>query len=343
MNLKADTIRGYLRAAAELYTDRDRDRPDPFSTKLLKTNYPKIVCDALGKYEGLPNRREIVTDSMFEYVDKQAEGASPDSREKALKNWLAWSRYSGPRRSEWCQTAQTSYEEVANMQGEARSIRDDDVELFDADDRLLDPTRVTFDKVEYVEVRWRWQKNGDNHEKIKYFREDDHPRWCPCFAMFEIKRRALRLKIPSCEPIAQYRDETGQILYITAHDVTRCLRDAAKKCLGITDEKTLSRWSSHSLRVTAANELHRLGFTDAFIKLRLRWKSDSFMKYLRHTVHVARMHSAAMRLSPRNLAIRTSNISKVNAKYHKMQSKVYRKLGSSRILWDEHSLAASAA
>jgi PIN domain nuclease of toxin-antitoxin system len=47
----------------------------------------------------------------------------------------------------------------------------------------------------------------------------------------------------------------------------------------------------HSLRVTACNELDRLGVTDTFIQRRLRWKSMTFAMYLRNTIYAARRHN----------------------------------------------------
>jgi len=148
------------------------------------------------------------------------------------------------------------------------------------------------------------------------------------------------LGIPPHEPIAQYIDEKGERRFIEDTDVHTILREAARVKLGIKNEEILSKWSTHSLRVTAANELHRLGFDSLFIQFRLRWKSDAFMKYLRHTIHVARKHTAIMALNAENLQLRKSNLTKVNEKMQKL--KVYRGPGADDILWENRFYAVAA-
>ena len=116
-------------------------------------------------------------------------------------------------------------------------------------------------------------------------------------------------------------------------------KQLAKK-LGIKCTKALSRWTSHSLRVTAANELHRLGFNTLFIQHRLRWRSDAFMKYLRHTIHVARKHSEIMSLNSENLKLRHSNLDTINKRTKRM--KIHREPGEDDILWEDNFYAAEA-
>jgi len=123
--------------------------------------------------------------------------------------------------------------------------------------------------------------------------------------------------------------------------VKKILQDAARIVLNISDKKILSKWTTHSLRVTAANELHRLGFSDAFIKHRLRWKSDAFLMYLRHTIHVARKHTTAMRLSADHLTLRKSNLEKVNKVAEGLTK--YRTPSSDDILWEMTAFTTAAA
>ncbi len=48
--------------------------------------------------------------------------------------------------------------------------------------------------------------------------------------------------------------------------------------------------------LTAANLLHRARFSDAYIKNRLRWQSDTFLMYLRNTFYTAGQHTKAITL-----------------------------------------------
>ena len=319
-----------------------RSLPDPFTYEKLEVNYPEIILKNLKKYESEPKRKEVVTDGMFEYIDEIASCSSDDSLASAFKDWAAWSRYSGPRRAEWCQTRMTIYDTPENGPDEASAIRIDDIQCFDDRGRLVTPENASFRQVAYIAVRWRFQKNGNNGEIIKYYKDPYNKKWCPCRALWNIYRRAIRLGIPSHEPIAKYKDEEGNVYFITDKDVSTILQDAARVKLNIKDAKVLSKWTTHSLRVTAANELHRLGFSDAFIRQRLRWKSDAFMRYLRHTIHVARSHTQAMSLASVNLRFERSNLEEVNKAMSKIP--VYRTPGTENdILWREHFFAATAA
>ena len=75
--------------------------------------------------------------------------------------------------------------------------------------------------------------------------------------------------------------------------------------LKATDD-SLSRWSAHSIRVTAANLLHRQGFSDTYIQMRLRWKSTVFLDHLRNTIYTAAAHTKALHISENNLPVITN-------------------------------------
>lgn len=254
-----------------------------------------------------------------------------DSLDDAILDWASWGRYSGPRQGEWCQTRQTKYDTAKNTD-EAEAIRGDDVEFFDLTGKLVDTEIGNLAFISYAQVRWRWQKNGDNGEKRKYFRDPSAQRWCPCLALWNIMQRAKRLGIPANEPIAKYQREDGKILFITNNNFTKALYSAAKVKLGIKNAKELKKWSCHSLRVTAANELHRLGFNETYIKQRLRWRSDAFMVYLRDTIHIARKHSKAMRFSNANTKYGVSNF----------REALRTSEGDMDFLWDENLCAKAA-
>ena len=75
------------------------------------------------------------------------------------------------------------------------------------------------------------------------------------------------------------------------------LRQTAHKVFDIpADHKDLLAWSCHSIHVTAANLLHRAKFSDSYIKNRLRWRSDTFLMYLRNTFFTADQHTNAVTL-----------------------------------------------
>lgn len=339
LSIKSNTISNYLTAAAKLYTDRQL--PNPFTSKVA-TNYPKILIKALKEYEKVPDRREVITDTMFEYINEQASMSDDNSLTAALKDWFAWGRYSGPRRSEWCQMSQKTYERA--IDDTAIAITPADIVFYNSEGKVSDQTK-DFNATQYAIVEWRWQKNDENGEKIKYYVNTNCSTWCPVHALRRIKQRAKRLGIPDHEPIGQYVNEKGKRCFITDAKANALLQEAARKKLGITDKKILSKWTTHSLRVTAANELHRLGFSMLFIKHRLRWKSEAFVKYLRHTIHVARRHTEMMSLNDENLILQPSNLEVVNARTKQLKelNQIYRTPGHDDILWKSNFIAAAQA
>ena len=103
--------------------------------------------------------------------------------------------------------------------------------------------------------------------------------------------------------MAVFKNDCGQVRYITDTMVNELLRDAASATLNLKrDHPELKFWSTHSIRVTAANLLYRQQLSDQYIMTRLRWISNAFLVYLRNTIHSADAHSKAIsiKLSPAN-------------------------------------------
>ena len=121
---------------------------------------------------------------------------------------------------------------------------------------------------------------------------------CPKQASLNIIRRARRLSAPAHSPVALYRDNTtGKRRLITASQTATFLRHVAHKVFDIpTGHKDLLAWSCHSIRITAANLLHRARFSDSYIKNRLQWHSDTFLMYRHNTFYTADQHTKAIML-----------------------------------------------
>ena len=104
--------------------------------------------------------------------------------------------------------------------------------------------------------------------------------------------------------MAVFKNTRGRPQFITERMVTDLLRTAASATLNLklTDSE-ISLWSTHSVRVTAANLLYRKQLSDNYIKTRLRWKSNTFLMYLRNTIYSADEHSkaASVKLLPTDL------------------------------------------
>ena len=69
--------------------------------------------------------------------------------------------------------------------------------------------------VQYVIIRWRKQKNGDNGQTIIYARDDALPDFCPVQAALRITLRAQRLHIPPKKQSAKPSTPLDRPIFIT--------------------------------------------------------------------------------------------------------------------------------
>lgn len=310
------TIRNYVKAAAGLH--RDRDLPSPHGAP---TNYITIVLNAVQKFEKQPNRREMIHDEMIHHLEAIRSSYAPDSLEAALIDWIYLGRFAGYRSIEWCQTKQREYLKIdhPNWEGpRAYAFIADDFQFYNAQKQpLSDLANTTLLDIAYFTLRFRKQKNNRNYEMIPYYADSSSPAFCPVAAAFRIRQRASRLLTPDDEPIGVYLSTKGkyssQRCYITAKQVASFLQAVATVVfkLGKSDA-SLSRWTSHSIRVTACNLLHRQGFSDTYIQTRLRWRSNAFLDYLRNTLYTAAAHTKALHIPQNNLPQLTTNYTTVD-------------------------------
>lgn len=289
LTLRSGTITQYLRAAAKLIVARGN--PNPLEGQAGK--WTNLIISKLEKYEGIPDRREAFTDEMIDAFHKRATISQADDLAACLYDWIALGRYTGFRRSEWAQSRKNSYERVSPDVDEAKALIASDLLFFDSRGHLIEkaaPLRATLYR---VDIRWRCQKNGDNGQVISFWRDDVNPIWCPVCAAWRICQRAKRFGLPANEPIGKYQDyHNNKIAFLNTPEIESFIRDVAKKTTGLKDEALIQRmFGLHSIRVTACNELDRLGVNDTFIQRRLRWKSLTFATYLRNTIYAARRHN----------------------------------------------------
>ena len=307
--VRHDTLKGYVRMAIKCHTDRRLPSP-----RLADTDYISVILDAVRKLKAVPNRREMIHDSMYEHLLTQYTSASashPDAEQTALMEWLFLGRWVGPRKSEWCGDTATSYRTIDDPEwgdrpnalpfifDDFRFLSSSGQEIFLTKEHWSDPHLEPLKEISYVELRVRKQKNNDNYQKLLYARLASESPLCPVRCAFRIVCRGRRLGISPTHPAAVFatRAKLEPFHIITGNNVNTILRKTARAVFHLKrDDPNLSLWSSHSLRVTACNLLHRAKFSDSYIKNRLRWKSDSFLMYLRNTFYTADEHAKALDL-----------------------------------------------
>jgi hypothetical protein len=305
-SLRHSSLRGYQAAVCALHAARGL--PSPLS---VDVDLVAPLLQTVRNYEAVPNRRDMITDAMISYMLVYTERMPLDCLERAIMDWIILGRYTGFRQAEWCQTSQTvatTVPSIALPSPQPLACCPCDLVFFDAKDC---PTAHTLNAPDAVEVTWRYQKNNNNMERIPFRRDHDNPSVCPVLAAERIQQRALRLGVPPSSPAAVFCNpkSASGFSYITATKTTQFLRASCKATYNLQDtDARISRLSCHSIRVTAANLLHRACMSDSYIQTRLRWKSTTFLMYLRNTFYAADQHTAAMKISNRNLpTLTTSN------------------------------------
>ena len=296
---RADTLRGYLRAAASLVTEAGF--PDPLYSDT--GNFPGSNPTLLPRFQqhfaeqkswqAPKDAKNPLTPAMIWDMARMTRNAHPDSDSATIYDWMVLGLSTGARRVEYAQTSRTKIEMVWVQLDQKQPPSAQPYAFIDGDFTFLDNNGKQLHGKErelaaFVCIRWRTQKNKNNGE-TKLFALASDARMCPVGAARRIQARFERLLTPSS--VLGISSEG----YITASAITTALRACAARVHNVDlDDSTLKQYTPHSLRIGACVLLYEKGKSAVFIKDRLRWKSDTFMDYLRDTASVARQHAAAL-------------------------------------------------
>jgi hypothetical protein len=91
------TLLGYIKQAIALHTNRGL-----LNLQQVDINYIKVMTNAIKKYETVPKRKEMISDSIFHSIANLASRASKVSLVHMVTDWIALGCYTGFRKSEWC-------------------------------------------------------------------------------------------------------------------------------------------------------------------------------------------------------------------------------------------------
>ena len=152
------------------------------------------------------------------------------------------------------------------------------------------------DLIMHVRIVYRWQKNKDHGQKKWQSRNPERPNFCSVSAWIRIVQRYIRLKniIITDEPLSIFSNtRTKRNSNITAGDAADLIKLLAKACFDETDVE-LQKYSCHSLRVGACCSLYAAGLDESRIKKLLRWKSDTWMDYVRDMIVSTIEHNMAL-------------------------------------------------
>ncbi len=275
--IKSTTVKNYLSAAAKLHTSQGHCNP----TLNLQQRRYHLIIDILTeskRWEDMPNRREPLTWTMIEYL--QTIPCESTSLLAALTDWFIVGMFAGFRLSEWAQPD--------NLPSGTLFQRG----------RRFDSLAITATDIQFTSqgfsITWRYQKNNQNGEKIIFQATPRCPARCPYLAIKRILARASSLRHNPAHPLAIFATASKGTCYITDKNISLWLQQAAKITFGLSNPDDLANWTSHSVRVGACVALHEAGADPMTIKNRLRWRSDTFLDYLRHTGRLAANHAALL-------------------------------------------------
>ena len=240
-SIKSTTISRYLQAAALVF---ERHKlMDPRKT-VQGTLSPAIsrVLNEIKRWESMPHRKEPVTVPMVLLLAKGAACAEPDSFASAFYDWTVLGLHYGFRCSEWAVPADSRSTIPLAPDGLPIAFTFNDMRFYGPGDCHLScgfHVDLLLHSTHAVEMRWRFQKNNDNGQRIKQVRHHD-PRLCSAQAAWRIRCRAQYLNSSPQSALAVYRNAESTHL-ITNDNITRALQSAARKAHNITNPLDIKR------------------------------------------------------------------------------------------------------
>jgi hypothetical protein len=307
--IREGSIRKYIQSAAALISvfdpeERDARRPfrnsQPFAPCLAK------VLAEVRRWESVADKQEPFTPAMLVQADKVAESCGFLELDAVLADFFALGLLIGPRRAEWAQpdgnvdTTKPHLHGPPDKRVPAAFLLGDFQFLGTHGQPLPVAEAVSSDlsEISAVKITWRYQKNNENGETKKIVKNTTTPRFCGVNRAHRIVKRFVQL-VGFCPttPLAIYRTSYGKVQTVCDRQIEHSMRAIATTVYRLDpsrDADLIKKWSSHSLRIGACVILHSMGIPASTIKLLLRWKSDSFMEYLRNITAICDTQNEAI-------------------------------------------------
>ena len=315
--IKSATANKYCRDVAKFLL-RFRD-DDPRKIRGSDNLCPQLkrVLDSALKWENVKDKREPLTIKMIQARDVTA--LPMDCLASAIHDWCVIGLHGGFRGSEWCQMKDAKNKQLGHSQQTKfpRPYRGRkkprfqplafclcDLKFVDVHNKTIKVTRKNFDqqkqRINHIFQRYKEQKNGDDGETKRVTRNDTIPDICPVRAWIRVVERFFRCypASPFDQPLAIHKLD-DQYFHIFEHEVNTEFQLMAQLAYDLDpndaeDKVSLRRFTTHSLRVGACVILHAKNCSPADIKRILRWRSDSYLDYLRDLHFVAARQNEAL-------------------------------------------------
>jgi hypothetical protein len=225
---------------------------------------------------------------MIGNLHKTMQSTHQDSKHRAFYDGLTLSTQTGFQRCEWASEKPIRHMmDFPKADDSLRSIYQglgQDIVLYDRTNKRLtdaDLANTPDDQLHGFTITYRFQKNGDNGQKIDYAANHKDPQTCAARAAKSIKLRALRFE-PDM-PLSCYKANKGttQPNWFHSNIIRALLGSMAMTTYNVPNSGELKErgyiFSSHSIRVGATVMLHVAGAEDSFIQTRLHSKLSTFL------------------------------------------------------------------
>ena len=129
-------------------------------------------------------------------------------------------------------------------------------------------------------ITFESQKNGSKHQTIVQHKSGKS--LCPVKLWGELITLILSYQGTDLNTtINFYRNEKGSPLFISSDDMIKHLRSTSQEIGRKSTGIETSQIGTHSIRTSFLMQLHISGVKDCIIMTMGRWKSTSFLKYIR--------------------------------------------------------------
>jgi len=286
------TIKGYLRVVNKHYKEQKYREPwdpndDSDASKLLR---------AQEKFESEPAKRAPLNSKMIVEMCRQAK-QDPLGFHACTFQFTGIGRFGGFRQQEFAMDSRTQIKHYILPDGSSvvRAFTVKNFIFYDPDGVRIASPLTNRARALALGTEFDVQKNRMNKQIIKHAALPAHPEYCPVRLGLLIVARAQFLgKTDPLDPLCVYKDDKGEVKYLTGTDVTAYFRDIMRTVMPNISDEELKLISTHSIRVYACVLLHEAGKDGPYIKIRLRWLSNCFEVYLRNTDTIMFQHMDAL-------------------------------------------------
>ena len=300
--VRSATAKQYVEAAAEMIEEGNQLGTSPLWMSDTNQKWPRNIYEvlkSLSDWEDLPKRVEPVTKAMVRYMHRDKGLTGEDSQKALIRDFSILGLCTGFRSAEWNQDTKPRGwkrgqwdRKLDDESGPIMALMEQDLSFLTPEHKVIaEPLQADPMSIGYVRVTHRVQKNGENGQKVTHAANPQDTELCPVRAAVRIIARARRLGVTAAEPLAAYRQNKGskEPTWVVKAQVAKYYEQVARSVYSIPEDTKVA-YSGHSLRVGAAVLMYAGNGTGPQIQQRLRWKSDSFLKYLRDVPQAAIQH-----------------------------------------------------